>query len=120
MLLFKQFTGFAIVGLIASGLDYLIFCILLNLSVQPSIANLGAFSIASVIGLHFNTKIVFSKNYTTRLVGSYYLAQAAGLTSTSLLLYFLTDIYKPELTKLIAFIIVPIQTFILNKLIVFK
>lgn len=120
MLLIKQFTGFAIVGVVATAIDYFIFCLLLFFAFQPLLANLVAFSIASAIGLHFNTKNVFSKSYSARLVVSYYLVQIAGLLSTSLLLYFLDGVYRPELLKLIAIMIVPVQTFLLNKFLVFK
>lgn len=119
-MLIKQFVGFAIVGIIATAIDYIFFCIFLYFSLPPLFANLTAFAIASVIGFHFNTKNVFSKSYSAKLIFRYWIVQIAGLLNTSLFLFFLDGLYKPEIVKLIPIMVVPIQTFFLNKFLVFR
>ena len=115
-----QLIKFGFFGIIATAIDYFIFVILIRLEFYYLFANLLAFLVASVIGYALSIRFVWGHNSTWKYFFMYYLIQIAGLLSTSLLLFFMRDLISTEMAKLIAICLVPMQTFLLNKFLVFR
>jgi putative flippase GtrA len=118
--LITQLIKFGIVGILATALDYSVFLFLINVGCYYLLANFFAFLFASVIGYFFSLRYVWSKKPTPKNLIGYYLVQIIGLASTSLLLYIMSNKIPIEVAKLISILIVPIQTFLLNKFLIFR
>ena len=116
----NQLIKFGVVGILATALDYLGFLFLVKLGFYYLLANFFAFLFSSIFGYYFSLRYVWSKIPTRDNLCGYYSVQIAGLASTSLLLYIMSNIIPIEVAKSISIFIVPIQTFLLNKYIIFR
>lgn len=112
---------FGIVGVLATALDYFFYVCFLSSGVHYLIANFAAFCIASIFGYWLNLQWVWRRPFQILNLVGYYLVQGLGLLSASAVLFFLVSHgISSEVAKLLAICIVPAQTFLLNRFVVFR
>lgn len=115
-----QLIRFGIVGTLITLIDFALFFCLYRFGYHYLFANFIAFIAASVIGYFLSVKFVWQRKATRNNLLGYYLVHILGLASSSILLFFINHLVVIEVAKLLTCCVIPMQTFLLNKFVVFR
>ena len=120
--LFVQIMKFALVGGVATVIDWVIYYCLYNLlKINPLIANIGAFSVSVIYNYIASVKWVFdvnNKKSKKQMFTEFIIFSIIGLLLTEGIIYLGTDLLKIDamIIKIIATGIVMVFNFITRKI----
>jgi putative flippase GtrA len=114
----KQFTSFAFLGLLAAGIDFSLYVILVKAGLDPIYGNLVSSTVGILINYLLVSKFTFNVDFrSSRKILLFFLIATTTLFTMTVLLGFLINIlsWNPVIAKIFLLPISAVIKFLINR-----